>query len=242
MIRAHWRRLAASSGVEAAMDVRKLKDHLVWSGGDARPSTPAPDDTAFDQASFGSAIRRLRSERGWTLRDLSDRSNISPSALSRVETGQITLSFDRAHALARALDADFSQLLTQIGKAEAANSTAPVHANGWRSVTRRGEGHHVTQPNADYEYICTDFLYRKMVTIIADITARSLEEHGPFVTHPGEEFVHVLEGSVVIATEFYAPLTLEQGDSLQFDSTTPHAVYSETGGRVMFTITDPRWD
>ena len=62
-------------------------------------------------------------------------------------------------------------------------------------MTKRGAGHHVTQNNADYEYLCTDFLYRKMVTGVAVITAPSLEAHGPFVTHPGEEFVHVLAGS-----------------------------------------------
>lgn len=229
------------------MDVRELRNHLILSSGggaEARNETrksAAQEDAAFDQASFGAAIRRLRTERGWTLRDLSDRSKISQSALSRVETGQITLSFDRAHALARALDADFSQFLTRMGQAPAPKA-APAH--GWRSMTRRGEGHHVTQPNADYEYLCTDFLYRRMVSGIALITARSLDEHGPFVTHPGEEFIHVLEGQLVLATEIYAPLTLNTGDSIQFDSTTPHAIYS--GGakpaRVLFSVTDPRWD
>lgn len=229
------------------MDVRELRNHLILSSGgaDQRVDTREQlhEEPAFDQASFGSAIRRLRSERGWTLRDLSDRSKISQSALSRVETGQITLSFDRAHALARALDADFSQFLTQMGKA-APRGAAPAPAHGWRSVTRRGEGHHVTQPNADYEYLCTDFLYRRMVTGIALITARSLEEHGPFVTHPGEEFIHVVEGRLVLATEIYAPLALETGDSIQFDSTTPHAIYTSGDqlARVLFTVTDPRWD
>jgi mannose-6-phosphate isomerase-like protein (cupin superfamily) len=231
------------------MDVRELRNHLILSSGGVEPRAEAPEqppqeEAAFDQASFGSAIRRLRTERGWTLRDLSDRSKISQSALSRVETGQITLSFDRAHALARALEADFSQFLTQMGQATAPKGPGTVQASGWRSVTRRGEGHHVTQPNADYEYLCTDFLYRRMVTGIALVTACSLEEHGPFVTHPGEEFIHVVEGRLVVATEIYAPLTLEAGDSIQFDSTTPHAIYSagETPARVLFSVTDPRWD
>ena len=48
----------------------------------------------------------------------------------------------------------------------------------------------------------------------------------------------------MIATEIYAPLTLETGDSMQFDSTTPHAIFSggESGARVLFSVTDPRWD
>lgn len=211
-------------------------------GGEPRPEQSS-DDAVFDQVSFGAAIRRLRAERGWTLRDLSERSNISQSALSRVETGQITLSFDRAHALSRALEADFTQFLKQMGPEQAAGP-AVAHAKGWRSLTRRGQGHHVAQNNADYEYLCGDFLYRKMVTGIALVTASTLEEHGPFVTHPGEEFIYVLDGSVVLVTEIYAPLTLEAGDSLQFDSMTPHAWYSasETPARVLFSVTDPRWD
>lgn len=229
------------------MDVRELRNHLVLSTGtDGRPETrEAPaEDVPFDQASFGQAVRRLRTERGWTLKDLSERSKISQSALSRVETGQITLSFDRAHALARALDTDFTQIVNRMVSSDAGREHGPINASGWRSVTRKSEGHQVTQNNGSYEYLCTEFLYRKMVAGFATVTASTLDEHGPFVTHPGEEFILVMEGTVIVETEYYAPLTLEAGDSMQFDSTTPHAVL--TGGpgpaRVLFSITDPRWD
>jgi transcriptional regulator with XRE-family HTH domain len=225
------------------MDVRELRDHLILSGGSDLRDDAQGVDAVFDQANFGATIRRLRAERGWTLRDLSERSKISQSALSRVETGQITLSFDRAHSLARALEADFSVFIKEMGSADPIKGAASANVTGWRSLTRRGEGHHVTQKNADYEYLCGDFLYRKTVTGIAIITAMSLEEHGPLVTHPGEEFIHVLEGSVTLTTEYYAPLTLDAGDSLQFDSMTPHAWFSVSrqAARILFTVTDPRW-
>jgi hypothetical protein len=227
------------------MDVRELRNHLVLSTGtDGRPEAPPVEDVPFDQASFGQAVRRLRTERGWTLKDLSERSKISQSALSRVETGQITLSFDRAHALARALDTDFTQIVNRMVRSDAAHEHGPVSASGWRSVTRKGEGHGVTQNNGSYEYLCTEFLYRKMVAGFATVTASNLDEHGPFVTHPGEEFILVMEGTVIVETEYYAPLTLETGDSMQFDSTTPHAVLTAGPGpaRVLFSITDPRWE
>ena len=53
----------------------------------------------------------------------------------------------------------------------------------------------------------------------------------------------MLAGSIVIATEYYAPLTLETGYSLQFDSMTPHAIFSAgtDGARILFSLTDPRW-
>src|SRR5215470_13660536 len=96
------------------MDVRQLKNHLVVHSRDEAPRVVSAANTEFDQAAFGAAIRRLRGERNWTLRELSERSGISQSALSRVETGQITLSFDRAHALSRALGAEFTQFLKQM--------------------------------------------------------------------------------------------------------------------------------
>ncbi|MBK6705862.1 MAG: helix-turn-helix transcriptional regulator [Caulobacteraceae bacterium] len=230
------------------MDVRKLRDHLVLSGGGGEPRAeqrePQGEEAAFDQASFGSAVRRLRAERGWTLKELSERSKISQSALSRVETGQITLSFDRAHALARALDTDFGQIVNRMVTPDAPRVHVPTNATGWRSLTRKGEGHQVTQSNGNYEYLCTEFLYRKLVSGFATVSAQNLEEHGPFVTHPGEEFIHVVEGTVIVETEYYAPLTLETGDSMQFDSTTPHAVLTAgpKPARVLFAITDPRWE
>ncbi len=230
------------------MDVRELRNHLVLSGGAAEgrpePREAPVEEVPFDQASFGSAIRRLRTERGWTLKDLSERSKISQSALSRVETGQITLSFDRAHALARALDTDFTQIVNRMVSPETPRVHPPTNATGWRSETRRGEGHRVTQNNGEYEYLCTEFLYRKMVAGFATVKARTLDEHGPFVTHPGEEFLLVVEGAIIVETEYYAPLTLETGDSIQFDSTTPHAVLTAGPGpaRVLFSITDPRWE
>lgn len=229
------------------MDVRKLRDHLVLSSGGAERTETRDgprDETPFDQATFGSAVRRLRTERGWTLKDLSERSGISQSALSRVETGQITLSFDRAHALARALDTDFGQMVDRMVTPDAPRIHVPTNATGWRSVTRKGDGHQVTQSNGNYEYLCTEFLYRKLVSGFATVTAQNLDEHGPFVTHPGEEFIHVVEGTVIVETEYYAPLTLQTGDSMQFDSTTPHAVLTggPTPARVLFAITDPRWE
>jgi len=231
------------------MDVRELRNHLTLSaagGAEPRQETrePAAEEAPFDQATFGSAVRRMRTERGWTLKDLSERSKISQSALSRVETGQITLSFDRAHALARALDTDFSNIVTRMVSSDIERGHAPINAAGWRSVTRRGEGHRVTQSNGDYEYLCSEFLYRKLVTGLATVTATNLDEHGPLVTHPGEEFLHVVEGTVIVETEYYAPLTLETGDSLQFDASTPHAVLTAgpKPARVLFSISDPRWD
>jgi len=92
--------------------------------------------------------------------------------------------------------------------------------------------------------LLSEFLYRKLVLGFATVTVQTMDEHGPFVTHPGEEFIHVVEGTVIVETGYYAPLTLETGDSLQFDASTPRAVLTAgpKPARVLLSISDPRWD
>lgn len=56
--------------------------------------------------SFGNAIRRLRQERGMSLRELARRARVDPGHLSRVEAGTRPASPAVAAALGKALDAD----------------------------------------------------------------------------------------------------------------------------------------
>jgi quercetin dioxygenase-like cupin family protein len=58
---------------------------------------------------------------------------------------------------------------------------------------------------------------------INQIKVRTIEEVGGLWTHEGEEFLYVLNGSVVIHTDLYAPTILNEGDSLYFDGSQPHA-------------------
>jgi uncharacterized cupin superfamily protein len=58
---------------------------------------------------------------------------------------------------------------------------------------------------------------------VAEIKARSLAEFGELVVHPGEELAFVLEGTVDLYTALYAPVRLNVGDSIYFDSGMGHA-------------------
>jgi hypothetical protein len=39
-----------------------------------------------------------------------------------------------------------------------------------------------------YQYFCTDLIGKKMVPIVAEVRARTLEELGPLLRHAGEEY------------------------------------------------------
>jgi DNA-binding XRE family transcriptional regulator len=204
------------------------------------PPEPAGDAaagaTSFDPTSLGAALRNARKEKGLTLNDVSDKAGISLSTLSRVETGQLTLSFERAHVLAEVLGIPFTRLMAETREQVV---TTP---QGWRSVSRAGEGRVVETANFTYRYVCTDMMYRNLVTIFGVPKARTLEEHGPLVSHEGEEFTHVLAGSIYLITEPYEPLLLTTGDCIQFDASTPHAILrtGDVEPLLMGCMYDPR--
>jgi XRE family aerobic/anaerobic benzoate catabolism transcriptional regulator len=66
-------------------------------------------------ASLGRRARSRRLERGWTLRDVSERSGVSQRFLVQLEAGRGNISVKRLDDLARALETNASDLLTEPG-------------------------------------------------------------------------------------------------------------------------------
>ena len=60
------------------------------------------------------------------------------------------------------------------------------------------------------------------------VKSHSLEQFGPLHSHPGEEFLYVLSGSMELLLEGEAPILLKAGDSAQFDSAIGHAYISRS--------------
>lgn len=166
---------------------------------------------------LGDALRNLRRSHKWTLSDVAEKTSISISTLSKVERGQMSLTYDKLVLLADGLGVDITTFFS-----DAVPSPAPSAA-GRRSITRKGNGQVIETPSYTYVYPNTDLLNRPFVPIIADVKARTIDEFGPLLKHSGEEFVHVLEGKVVVHTEHYAPCELNQGDSIHLDSSMGHA-------------------
>jgi hypothetical protein len=68
-----------------------------------------------------------------------------------------------------------------------------------------------------------------MVPVITKIRASSREEFGALVSHPGEEFIYVIKGRIVVHTQFYDPVTLEEGQAIYIDSDMGHAYVTASG-------------
>lgn len=62
-----------------------------------------------------------------------------------------------------------------------------------------------------------------MVPLTARIKAHDIVEFGKPSAHQGEEFIYVLEGTIEVHSQFYAPVTVGAGRGIYLDSTMEHA-------------------
>jgi transcriptional regulator with XRE-family HTH domain len=172
---------------------------------------------------LGSVIRSIRARNGWTLKEMSARSGIPMSTLSKVEHDRLTLTYDKLLQLSQRLSLRVSDLFADGGDMRDANVTAR------RSIGTLDNAVRVNTQNYDYYYLCTELRKKRMVPIMTKVRAKSVEEFGDFVRHPGEEYLYVLEGRLEVHTEFYDTVILEQGGSIYIDSNMGHAYIAGEG-------------
>jgi transcriptional regulator with XRE-family HTH domain len=141
------------------------------------------------------------------------------STLSKVENGLMSLTYDKLLQLTSGLKMEIAELFNPAVAAPVQGR--PVTAR--RSISRAGQGQLINTKFYTYTYQCTDLIGKRMVPIVAEVRARSLDEFGPLLRHAGEEYFLVTSGRVAVHTEFYAPEILGEGDGIYLDSTMGHA-------------------
>jgi transcriptional regulator with XRE-family HTH domain len=184
--------------------------------------SPIASTPAQTTAKPGSLLKKIRIQKGWTLKEVSRRTGYPVSTLSKIENDRVSLTYDKLTRMSAGLEVDFSRLLgAQEAAAEAAPDAAGLH--GRRSVARVGEGRSIESKNYLHVYPATDLLNKRLIPIVVEIRARSLKEFGELVRHSGEEYTYVLEGEIEVHTSAYAPVRLKAGDSIYLDSSMGHA-------------------
>jgi len=187
---------------------------------------PTPAGTSI--ARPGDVLRALRSEKGWTLHEVSKRTGLPISTLSKIEHGKMSLTYDKITKLSRGLEVDIERLFAS--EPSATSIPAIVPSTGLRSVNRHGDGTLMDSDVYASIYPASDLLNKKLVPIVTEVKVRSREAFGPLLRHSGEEYSFIIEGAIELHTERYAPLRLEVGDSVYFDSSMGHAYIAADPG------------
>lgn len=167
--------------------------------------------------------------------EVSKRTGIAASTLSRVESNGASLSYEKLMRLCEGLSVDIAEFFRP-----RSNESAPVPVTARRSLDV-GAGPIVDTPVYLQRYLHTDISGKKLIPVITERLLQSPQEFGDFHHHPGEEFIYVLSGTLQLYTEFYAPMEVRAGQSVYIDSTMGHA-YIRSGSescRILSVMTPP---
>lgn len=182
------------------------------------------------QSALAQRLRALRQARNWTLKQAAAATGVAASTLSKIENSLLSPTYDNLIKIAAGLDLDVAELFT----------ASDAHmGTGRRSLSREGEGRQYETPYYDHRLLCTALSHKRMMPFHTRVKARSFDEFQDWSRHRGEEFVYVLEGEVLLYTEFYEPARLKAGESFYIDSRMGHRVISlsEADAMVLWVST-----
>jgi len=183
-----------------------------------RDPLASPDEDLA--TNLGSTLRDLRKARGLTLQQLADLCGLSQPFLSQLENGKAVPSLSALSNVARALGTTAHGLLApQTGHEMVTTRAAErvlYHLTDGATVQFLGHGASVVlEPNE----------------VTAEGGATSAH-----TGHAGEEWVYVIEGSVVVVVEGEEPVELGPGDSCTYAATIPHSVGAAGPDSARFLI------
>lgn len=161
-------------------------------------------------------LRSLRRTMGLSLDEVAARANLSPSTLSRIETGKRTISLDVLVPLATALQVDVGALLSLEQDDDVVI----------RPTAQRSHGHTVwmlSRPTA------SPAAMKMRVT--------PTRRRSPQQVHPGHDWFFVLEGRVRLRLGD-REIVVEQGEAAEFATMTPHAIEAVDGPADLIVLFD----
>ncbi|MEU2337179.1 helix-turn-helix transcriptional regulator [Streptomyces sp. NPDC006654] len=167
----------------------------------------AGDDVAQTLAAMGPRLRVVRERRGVTLADVSRATGISPSTLSRIETGQRKPTLEVLLQLAN----EYGVALDELA------GTAPAPAAGPRGTAPHSFGDDKAVLPLT-RYVGGLHAHKHVLPARAEPPGRPRQ-----VSHEGYEWLCVLYGRLWLALGSQ-DLDLTAGDVVEFDTRVPHGV------------------
>jgi transcriptional regulator with XRE-family HTH domain len=167
-------------------------------------------------------IRGLRLARGWSLDDLAKRCHVSPSNLSRIETGHRRIALDQLAVIARALDTSLDQLIESADDDDVVIRPQRDEARGrttWMLTPPGGGPHGVS------------------VGKIRISRAEQPVSRADLRVHPGRDWFTVLSGTARLQLGERVIL-VQTGHSAEFSTMIPHAISACDGPVEMLCILD----
>lgn len=172
---------------------------------------------------IGERIHGLRDACGISSATLAAECGITEQELDSFERGAADIPVGTLHTIAKHFNVELNTLLTG----------EEPHLRGY-CLTRRDSGVTVNR-RLDYQYksLAYTFADRKAEPFLVTVEPKPSAEPIHLNTHLGQEFDYVIEGTLLISLNG-KEFTLNEGDSLYYDSGIPHGMKTLNGKSARF--------
>jgi transcriptional regulator with XRE-family HTH domain len=192
-------------------------------------------DQMIEKNLIGEKIRKLREVRSLTLTALAERSRLSETLISQLESGELVPSLSPLIKIARSLGVRLGTFLDD------QEDLGPVVSGleSYKKVVHFSDKDHPGHSDLDFYSLAANKGGRHMEPFIIEIYPSSAEDIH-LSAHEGEEFLYVLSGEVEVA---YGRDTyhLNEGQSIYYDSLVPHHVHcsGHTQAKILAVVYGP---
>ncbi|OAV64431.1 DNA-binding transcriptional repressor PuuR [Bacteroidales bacterium Barb6XT] len=175
---------------------------------------------------IGEKIKSIREAKQLTVEATAERSGLSREQIERIEGNVDFPSLAPLIKIARALGVRLGTFLddqAELGPVVCRKQdSSEANSIGFTNNEAQGRKH------MTYHSLSQDKSGRHMEPFLIDVAPSEKDVNFNLSSHEGEEFIHVLEGSVEInyGKSTYA---LETGDSIYYDSIVAHHVHASGG-------------
>lgn len=215
---------------------------------------------ALEVERLGPRLREERERRGVSVRGLAREVGVSASMVSQIETGKAQPSVSTLYAITTALGITIEDLFTP-----SLDGAGPPSARDRARDALRGQPSAAATPSAAPFRLGPVVRpeQRRVLQLDSGVTWELLGElpphtvdflrvtyapggssssSGGLMRHPGSEYGHLISGELVLTLGFEETV-LRPGDSICFDSTTPHRYRNDSGEPavgIWFVLERPR--
>jgi transcriptional regulator with XRE-family HTH domain len=184
---------------------------------------------------LGETIKALRLAKGWTLKDFSEKADLSVSFLSMVERGRSSIALVSLKKIAAALDEPMATFFPEQEMAPEGSEAGITRS--YETNIRAINGYYIyNQIGAPRKDFCMDTM------VITLLPGQNRDEVIQF-SHEGEELTYVLEGVLSMFIDGIEHL-MYPGDAYHGFGMTPHNFVNLTNQivRVLYVLTPPLWE
>jgi len=166
---------------------------------------------------IGSKVRELRQKKHYTLQDVAAKTGLSKPFLSQIENDHVVPPVATLLKLARAFDVGLAYFFQD----EVGIDRIAITRRDERVRVERRPHHRKGEVNYIYEALDTKKTNKHMEPFLVEFPVQDTSEM-IFMNHEGEEFLHVLEGTLEFRSIDRVEV-LQPGDSIYFESELSHS-------------------